>query len=66
MKKFFKTIDEVPLEIVDAYRNKKYMFNGSMLPVQAHTHWNEVNWINHVSFSQELEKLRCDSKLETL
>jgi hypothetical protein len=58
MKKFYKILDEVPQPLVDAYETGRYVFDPALLPVQAHTHWTKVEWINFVRFNPDLEKLR--------
>lgn len=57
-KRFFKTLSEVPAEILDAFKNHRYTFDPGNLPSSAHSHWREKDWINYVSFAPELEALR--------
>ena len=54
----YKSIDEVPPQILEAYRDYRYRFDPRGLPSSAHSKWSEVDWINYVRFSPELERLR--------
>lgn len=55
---FFKSLQEVPAPILEAYREHRYSFDPAPLPTAAHTHWRETDWINYVTFAPELEALR--------
>jgi hypothetical protein len=53
--RFFRTHDEIPEPIREAYRTGQYHFSAPPVPTWA---WTDRDWINFVRFSPELEALR--------
>lgn len=53
-RKMFKSIDDVPAKMRRAYAAGKYHFR----PPDVIAKWGELEWINYVIFSPEIENLR--------
>lgn len=57
MKIIYKAIEEVPNELTMAYRTGDYKFNS---PPVCTVYWDELAWINYVTFDDEIEIFRAE------